>query len=97
MNEKTTSSIIEPPSMEGFEKGLSVEHILLSVTVVHTNRIIQYDDSCINILKRTLEDDYNGVQRVDVKVHYDHGQTHIHPNNCECGICKPATNQSTPL
>lgn len=35
-------SVIASNTPEGGEAGLSVEHILLSVTVVHTNRIMQY-------------------------------------------------------
>lgn len=71
------------------ERGFTVEHIMLSVTVVHTNQIIQYDDSCASILKKKLEKEYAGVVRVDAFVLYDHTKTEVHSEGCECGKCKP--------
>lgn len=78
----------KPETPEGGEAGFSIEHILLSVTVVHTNRIIQYDDSCARLLEIHLKE-YSGVVRVDAKVQYEHSKTDIHIKGCECGICKP--------
>jgi len=73
----------------GFERGYTIEHIMLSVTVVHTNQIMQYDDSCANILKDKLGKEYNGVVRVDANVLYDHSKTDVHHKGCDCGTCNP--------
>lgn len=73
---------------EGGESGFSVEHILLSVIVVHTNRIIQYDDSCARLLEIHLKE-YAGVVRVDAKAQYEHSKTEIHIKGCECHHCQP--------
>lgn len=74
-----------PPPLDGY----SVEHILLSVTVVHENRIMQYDDSCGTILKKALENGYAGVVRVFPQALYKHGQTEVHAKGCECHYCHP--------
>jgi len=76
------------PTPEGGEAGFTIEHILLSVTVVHTNRIMQYDDSCASILNRELKQ-YGGVVRTSAIALYCHGKTEVHLLNCECGLCGP--------
>jgi len=81
-----STQVEAPKEPDGFEKGFSVEHILLSVTVVHTNRIMQYDDSAARILEKELLT-YNGIKSVNAKAQYDHGKTDIHANGCECGKC----------
>lgn len=78
------------PAPQFWIQGYSIEHILISVMVVHTNRIIQYDDSCAFILEKALKE-YGGVVRVETEVHYKHCKTDIHGNGCSCGICKPQT------
>lgn len=67
---------------------MTVEHILISVTVVHINKLIQYDDSCANILERELLK-YNGVNRVFTTVHYNHCNDEVHQDDCSCHFCKP--------
>ncbi len=79
---KTESIETTPP----FRKGLQIEHILLSVTVVHTNEIMQYDDSCNHLIGKGLKE-YNGVVSVQAETLYKHGKTDIHPEGCECGHC----------
>jgi len=81
-----STEIEAPKTPEGFENGLTVEHILLSVTVVHTNKIMQYDDSAARILERALLT-YGGVKSVNAKAQYDHGRIDTHSNGCECGKC----------
>jgi len=71
-----------------WELGHTVEHILLSVTVVHTNQIIQYDDSCAYLIQKHLKD-YTGVVRVEAQVQYNHTKTDVHIKGCQCGICNP--------
>lgn len=73
----------------GFDKGLTIEHVLLSVTIVSTKESCgQFDDSCSFILVRALRE-YHGVVRVDVEVLYQHTKIEQHPNECECDKCKP--------
>lgn len=69
--------------------GFTIEHILLSVTVVHTNRIIQYDDSCAHLIKKYLHE-YNGVLTIDAQVLYNHTKVDSHIDGCECGMCSMA-------
>lgn len=87
-DQTTTADLVADPI--GFERGYTIEHIMLSVTVVHTNKIMQYDDSAAGILSRELLK-YDGVERVDAKVLYDHTKTEEHQKDCECGKCKPPT------
>lgn len=70
----------------GFEAGFTVEHILLSVTVVSTNKIIQYDDSVAMILADGLRE-YTGVESVKADVLYQHTKVETHPNSCTCHFC----------
>jgi len=63
-----------------------VEHILLSVTVVHGSRMMQYDDSCAYLIGKHLKE-YNGIVSVQAEVCYDHTKTDTHPEGCECGHC----------
>ncbi len=87
MNTSTVSPTIG--GNEGFEKGLTIEHILLSITIVSTKDSAgQFDDSCANAVNRTLKE-YHGVQRVDAQVLYNHTKIENHANECECGKCKP--------
>ena len=79
------ASVVAP---EGHLDGYSIEHILLSVTVVHTNKIIQYDDDCARLIEKHLAE-YNGVVRVSAQVQYDHAKIEVHTKGCECGKCKP--------
>jgi hypothetical protein len=76
------------PAPEGFREGKTVEHILISVTVVHTNKIIQYDDSIAHIVQVGLEG-YIGLERVVVRPHYEHGKIEQHVGGCKCGHCDP--------
>lgn len=74
---------------EGFENGLTVEHVLLSVTIVMDKTAVgQLDDSSARAVQRAIED-YCGVRYVDAKVLYNHTKIEHHPNHCECGICVP--------
>ena len=75
---------------EGFEFGKTIEHIMLSVTVVSTNRICQYDDTCAGIIRRTLKE-YGGVMAVNAEVLYKHTKTEVHPDGCECHYCTMKT------
>jgi hypothetical protein len=66
--------------------GLQVEHILLSVTVVHGSRLMQYDDTCAYLIGKHLKE-YNGIVSVQAEVCYDHTKSDTHPEGCECGHC----------
>lgn len=66
--------------------GLTVEHILISVAVVHTNQIMQYDDSCAHLIGKGLKE-FNGVQSVQADVLYKHTKIEVHLEKCECGYC----------
>ena len=68
---------------------MKIEHILLSISVVHENEIIQYDDSCAHLIEKYLQE-YNGVRAVKTEVHYKHGSTETHGTNCECYFCTDA-------
>lgn len=86
---KTEELNITEGSNAGFDKGLTVEHILLSVTVVSTKESAgQFDDTCAGILRRELAH-YHGIVRVEPTVLYNHTKIDQHPNGCDCGICKP--------
>lgn len=51
---KSEASVISDPQGGGFKKGFTIEHIMLSITVVSTKDSAgQFDDSCANI--RALE------------------------------------------
>lgn len=71
-----------PPAHNGFQ----IEHILLSVTVVHGSRMMQYDDSCAHLIGKGLKE-YNGVISVQAEALYQHGKTDTHPEGCECCHC----------
>lgn len=73
----------------GFERGLNVEHVLLSVTIVSTKEGAgQFDDTCASQLEKALRD-YHGVKRVEAKVLYAHSKVEEHANDCQCGKCRP--------
>lgn len=59
---------------------------MLSVTVVSSNKICQYDDTCAGIIERTLRE-YGGVKSVKAEVLYKHTKIETHSDNCECGEC----------
>lgn len=72
---------------EGFEGGLTVEHILLSITIVSNKESAgQFDDSCAYQIQKNLME-YHGVKSVDAQVLYNHTKIENHPNRCECGHC----------
>jgi hypothetical protein len=72
---------------EGFERGLTVEHVMLSVTVISTKKSCgQFDDSCAYQLKKALYD-YAGVKEVRTQVLYNHTKIEQHANECQCGYC----------
>lgn len=88
MNDSSVlATLTETP--QGFEEGKTVEHIMLCVTVVSTNRIIQYDDSAARILKKQLME-YKGVKSVSANVLYNHTKTEQHSNGCGCHFCEPS-------
>lgn len=93
MTTDLAEAAVKPP--EGFERGFTIEHILLSITVVHTNKIMQYDDSCAHLIRKHLEE-YNGVVRVDANVLYNHTKVDAHQKGCECGICQPTQSKDNP-
>jgi hypothetical protein len=82
MNTNSELSQIRPED----HNGLQVERILLSVTVVHGSKMMQYDDSCAFLIGNGLKE-YNGVVSVQAEVLYDHSKTDTHPEGCECGNC----------
>ena len=89
MNENPT----EVGGNAGFENGLTIEHVLLSVTVVSNKESAgQFDDSIARIVECGLAE-YHGVIRVDANVQYNHTKIEHHPNGCECGKCKPTAIQ----
>ena len=82
-------------SNEGFESGLTVEHIMLSVTIISTKESAgQFDDSCAYQLEKAMKE-YHGVVRVDARVLYKHTKIENHPNECSCGVCKPEVLNAT--
>lgn len=83
------SAACVPPDPDPFEDGLTVEHILITVDVVHRNKIIQYDDSCAHIINTYLKGNYAGVVTVNAQAKYDHCKVENHPKGCECHWCGP--------
>lgn len=74
---------------EGFETGYTVEHVMLSVTIVSTKASAgQFDDSCSYVLIEGLKK-YHGIERVLPEVLYKHTKIENHPNECTCGYCDP--------
>lgn len=79
-------SISDPP--DGFKRGLTVEHIMLSIDVISDKTSAgQFDDSCANAVKNTLHT-YQGVQFVIADVIYKHTKIEHHADACECFYCK---------
>lgn len=84
-----SGSISEPSEPEGCGVGLTIEHVLLSVTIVsNKDSAGQFDDSCSRILERELLA-YHGIQRIDARVLYEHTKIEKHSLGCECGKCQP--------
>jgi len=81
-----TSVASGPDTPIGWEAGLKIEHVLLSVTIAHESSIMQYDDSCAYLIKEHLKD-YKGIKSIAVEVHYNHGKTETHIRGCDCGKC----------
>lgn len=80
-------SLTEPPA--GFEKGLTIEHVLLSVTIVSNKESAgQFDDSCASQLEAAMLK-YHGIERIEAKVLYQHTKIENHVNDCHCGKCRP--------
>lgn len=89
MDSQTEPTGIVAGNNFGFDKGLTVEHVMLSVTVVSTKESAgQFDDSIAGIVRRELMK-YHGVISVLPEVLYKHTKIEQHPNECECGYCKP--------
>lgn len=71
----------------GLQAGLTIEHILLSVTVVSTKESAgQFDDSAARQAQKALME-YHGVKSVNAQVLYDHTKIEQHVEGCECGKC----------
>lgn len=69
--------------------GLTIEHILLSVTIVSNKESAgQFDDSCARIVEKNLKE-YHGIERVDARVQYNHTKIEHHLIGCECHHCSP--------
>lgn len=82
---------IAPITATGFEKGLTIEHVLLSVTVVSTKESAgQFDDAIAYLIEKHLKE-YHGIVRVDAQVQYKHTKIENHSNGCQCEICVPPT------
>lgn len=82
----THESITENPP-----EGLTIEYILLSVTVVSNKESAgQFDDSCARLVEKHLRE-YHGVERVEARVQYEHTKIMKHPAVCECQYCSPPT------
>lgn len=74
---------------QGFETGYTVEHVMLSVTIISTKESAgQFNDSCAHILQKRLME-YHGVKRVIPEVLYKHTKIENHSNECACGYCDP--------
>lgn len=74
---------------QGFETGYTVEHVMLSVTIISTKGSAgQFDDSCSHVLIKGLKE-YHGVERVLSEVLYKHTKIENHSNECTCGYCDP--------
>jgi hypothetical protein len=74
---------------EGFKKGFTIEHILLSITVISTKEGAgQFDDSCAHIVAKGLKE-YHGVVDVLPEVLYKHTKIEQHADCCGCGLCDP--------
>lgn len=83
-DQKTTPTI---GGQEGFENGLTIEHIMLSVTVVSTKESAgQFDDSIAYQIQKVMPE-YHGVKTVVAKVLYEQTKIEKHANHCECPFC----------
>lgn len=78
----------EPISFqEGFRRGLTIEHVLISVSVISTKESAgQFDDSIAGLVERGLKE-YRGVKAVGTTVLYQHGKIEQHADNCVCHYC----------
>lgn len=86
-------SKLEPPDSK---PGFTIEHILLSVTVVSTSESAgQFDDTCSGIIRRELAK-YHGVTEALSEVQYKHTKIEVHQDGCQCGICDSAR-KATPF
>lgn len=84
----------EKVSMPAEPAGLTIEHILLSVTVISTKESAgQFDDSAAFLVKEGLVT-YHGVRHVDARVQYEHTKIEKHPLGCECGLCELAAKKA---
>lgn len=75
------------PVLPNYHDGLTVEHILLSITVVSNKESAgQFDDSCAHqVVKNLME--YHGVKSVRAEVFYQHTKIEQHVEGCQCGNC----------
>ena len=94
MSEPTNPPSTLSPNLE-LPDGFEHQYILVKVHVVTTNRLIQYDDSCVNILNNALKE-YNGVVYHCAEALYDHCKEVIHTQGCECHYCNLAWNHGNP-
>lgn len=86
----STPEVLETQISPAEPDGLTIEHILLSVTVVSgKDSAGQFDDSAAFLVGRELLT-YHGVQCVDAKVQYDHTKIEKHLVGCECHWCELA-------
>jgi len=84
-----TQTEIQPTELPTAENGLTVEHILLSITVVSTKESAgQFDDTCARIVERELMK-YHGIKTVDARVQYQHTKIEKHFEGCNCQHCQP--------
>lgn len=89
MDSQTEPTEIVAGNNFGFDKGLTVEHVMLSITVVSTKESAgQFDDSIAGVVRRELVK-HHGVVDVLPEVLYKHTKIEQHSNGCECGYCKP--------
>lgn len=78
-----------PADPIGFERGFTIEHVMLSVTVVSKEGSAgQFDDSIAHLVRKHLPE-YFGVVDVLPEVLYKHTKIEQHRKGCECGYCNP--------
>lgn len=74
----------------------TIEYILLSITVVHSEDSCgQVDDAAAGILKRELLT-YHGINFVEANVLYKHTKREQHPLNCSCHFCTLSQQAGSP-
>lgn len=71
-------------------EGFAIEHIILTVTIVHDREIGQFDDSCAYHVRNELLQ-YVGIKVVEAAPLYNNCRIDRHVDGCDCHFCAMAT------